>query len=116
MAATLEPITRVEQFLNDIIEQGGGGGGGSGGSGVLIVNVVEDPTEHLDKTWQEIYDAVKSGTPVFIKTLYEASDEMTVQLNLINYVSFWEDDNPPYKVQTDGDTYTCSTANGYPSV
>ena len=51
--ATLEPITRVEQFLSDIIDQGGGGGG-SGGGGVVSVH---DNNGTLDKTWQEIHDA-----------------------------------------------------------
>lgn len=55
MASTLEPITRVEQFLSDIIDQGGGGGG-SGGASALIVHM-DEQTNTLDKTWQEIHDA-----------------------------------------------------------
>ena len=33
-------------------------------SGVMIVN---DNVGTLDATWQEIYDAMEAGTPVFIK-------------------------------------------------
>lgn len=53
--ATLEPVTRIEQFLSEIIDQGGGGGG-SGGSSALIVHM-DEQTNTLDKTWQEIHDA-----------------------------------------------------------
>ena len=53
--ATLEPVTRIEQFLSDIIDQGGGGGG-SGGASALIVHM-DEQTNTLDKTWQEIHDA-----------------------------------------------------------
>lgn len=66
MAATLEPITRVEQFLNDIIEQGGGGGGSGGGSNVFLANAsvqVENgqPTATCDKTFAEIKAAYTAG-------------------------------------------------------
>lgn len=75
MAATLEPITRVEQFLNDIIEQGGGGGGGSGGASALIVHM--DETNVLDKTWQEIHDAAPL---VWYKREFE--------VNEVNYLTY----------------------------
>lgn len=52
---TLKPVTRIEQFLSDIIDQGGGGGG-SGGASALIVHM-DEQTNTLDKTWQEIHDA-----------------------------------------------------------
>lgn len=40
-----------------------GGGGGSSSGGVLVVNITDDgTTETLDKTWQEIYDALESGS------------------------------------------------------
>lgn len=46
-----------------LIKAFGGSGGGSSGGGVLVVNIDEEHTT-LDKTWQEIYDAVKNGTVV----------------------------------------------------
>ena len=53
--ATLEPVTRIEQFLSDIIDQGGGGGG-SGGGCMLVVNV-DEQTGVCDKTFSEIVNA-----------------------------------------------------------
>lgn len=44
--------------------QGGGGGGGS-----LIVHY-NGSTQLMDKTVQEIYDAMTSGTPVFLEYIY----------------------------------------------
>lgn len=48
-----EPETRIEKYLYKIAQ----GGGGSGG-GVLVVTDVDGT---LDKTWQEIHDAMLSG-------------------------------------------------------
>lgn len=56
---TPTPITREEIFLQAIIDNGGGGGGTGGG--VLVVNATGDPLT-LDKTWNEIYDAMKTGS------------------------------------------------------
>lgn len=102
MPSTLEPITRVEQFLSDIIEQGGGGGG-SGGS-VLIVN---DVNGTLDKTWQEIYDAgfsvLKEPTGLLMfcagALVYDGSYIAPYFNPMANAVIDW----------------TASSANGYPS-
>ena len=44
---------------------GGSGGGGGGDSSVVVVN--ETAEETLDKTWQEIFDAIDSGKAVFVK-------------------------------------------------
>ena len=45
---------------------GGGGGGGGSDSGVLLGNMNND-TNALDKTWQEIHDAANSGSVVMMK-------------------------------------------------
>ncbi len=45
----------------DFTNAGQSGGGGSSGGGVLVVHDVDGT---LDKTWQDIYDAVKNGTVV----------------------------------------------------
>lgn len=63
--ATLKPITRIEQFLSDIIDNGGGGGGGSGGN-VLVVNVTVENTSDgatatFDKTFEELKSAYEGG-------------------------------------------------------
>ena len=64
--ATLEPITRVEQFLSDIIDQGGGGGGSGGG---VLVNATANQTGNLvlDKTAGELWAALLTGASVVVK-------------------------------------------------
>lgn len=62
-----EPITRKEQYLKKIAENGGSGGGSGGGggsSGTMVVHANQTGT--LDKTWQEIFDAMANGTSVYI--------------------------------------------------
>ena len=57
----LEPTERKEHWYKEIIDAIAAGGGGSGGGGVLVVHDVDDT---LDKTWQEIHDAMLSGGAV----------------------------------------------------
>ena len=54
-----EPTTKEQQLLKEIAENGGSSGGGGG----LVVHV-NDGT--LDKTWQEIHDAMASGRSVVV--------------------------------------------------
>lgn len=61
---TPEPITRTEQFLQAIIDNGAGGGGGGTGGGVFICNVNPD-TGALDKTAKELYDAMDNAIVLF---------------------------------------------------
>lgn len=109
------------------IEQGIAEGGG----GAVIVN--EEDGGVLDKTFAEIYNLLKSGTPVYIKLLYEADGYSTdyecyVLLASIfmarkydtNYVVYARSFN---EGQVSGDyfcsspsvsTYRASNASGYP--
>lgn len=48
-----------------LIKAFGGSGGGSSGGGVLVVNM-DTATGTLDKTWQEIHDALAQGIPCVI--------------------------------------------------
>ena len=79
--ATLEPITRVEQFLSDIIDQGGGGGGGSGGgSNVFLANAsvqLENgqTTATCDKTFAEIKAAYTAGQIMLCNIVAEDLDD-----------------------------------------
>lgn len=52
----MKPRSPEEYYLNQIAENGGGGGGGD------VVVVHDDGA--LDKTWQEIYDAMAAGNIV----------------------------------------------------
>lgn len=63
------PENRTEQYL-DAIAKNTAGGGGSGGGGVFVAKwATFDPASGdgtLDKTWNEVYEAFKSGiVPVF---------------------------------------------------
>lgn len=64
--STLEPITRIEQFLADIIEQGGSGGGSGGG---VLVNATADQNGNLvlDKTAGELWADLLTGASVVVK-------------------------------------------------
>lgn len=66
----------IESFAIGMTVGAKSGGGGSAG-GVLVVHDIYDEqtgTESLDKTLQEIYDAMYGGTVVFVST--QDGDEM----------------------------------------
>ena len=78
------------------------GGGGSGG-GVLVVTVTDGT---LDKTWQEIHDAMLSGGAVI------QADETNVDTVLRVYNS-----KGTYRViSVDDGMYVASSASGYPTL
>ena len=57
------PVWRNEEEIKAIAEMFSNmSGGGSSGGGVLVVNIDEEYTT-LDKTWQEIHDALAQGIP-----------------------------------------------------
>lgn len=82
----------------------GNGGGGSSGGGVLVVE--EDDNATLNKTWQEIFDAMLTGGCVFKNGDY-----------FVGPVSVYSEDSPElYIVEVIGsDKYSASNKNGYPS-
>ena len=57
----------------DFTNAGQSGGGGSSGGGVLVVHIDEEYTT-LDKTWQEIHDALAHGIPCV--TVYTDDDDV----------------------------------------
>lgn len=83
-------------------------GGGSGG-GVLVVHDVDGT---LDKTWQEIKDAMLVGSVVIDRSSQLATD--IVYVGRVFFTSFGGD---KYSVYTDGDAnqYDTSSASGYPT-
>ena len=57
----ITPVNRQEYWLKQM-------GGGSGGGGALVVGLsTVGGTAQLDKTWQEIYNAVINGPGVLIR-------------------------------------------------
>ena len=85
-------------------ENGSGGGGG----GSLVIHTVSGT---LDKTWQEIYDALEAG----VRCIVMYGDEGKVGQTIIQE-AYWYDDND-YRIYPfgDGSTYYVATsASGYP--
>ena len=80
----------------------------SGGGGTSDVLVVHDNDNTLDKTWQEIYDAMSSGKIVYVvfnSAIFTSS----------SFVSVVRRDDDGYVVQISGNrVYTTSSENGYP--
>lgn len=104
------------EYLGEGNGQGGSGGGGSGGGGgAMVVHTVYDAgITSLDKTWQEIYDALASGTPCII--VYEnAEDEIANQAYLTKAELY---DEGVYNVYTMDEmtTYKATSPSGYPAV
>lgn len=86
-----------------LIKAFGGSGGGSSGGGVLVVHDVEGT---LDKTWQEIHDAMESSLVVVLRN--------STDTNLVNGVAYESELDDPYAVNS-YDQYFCSNTNDYPS-
>ena len=93
--------TLVGDTLN-IGTDNGGGGGGSGGGGVLAVTETDCT---LDKTWQEIHDAMLSGGAVIQVSETNVQTVSSVYLGKGTY----------FVSSADGVTYSASSASGYPS-
>lgn len=112
---SMKPRTRKEYFLNQIAENGGGGGGGTGG-GVLIVNMDED-TFTLDKTWQEITNALGAGT-VLIVPYPETQERPGATIDIITSTSKGDYEEGVYYVWRNfqhQDTWCLTdSADGYP--
>ena len=90
---------KLADNLEAIVAVAGSGSGGGSGVGVLLVTETEGA---LNKTWQEIYDAMENGVVVISGT-----DKRAVATDC-------EADNGAYTV-TAGATFTAETASGYPS-
>lgn len=91
--------------------------------GILVIHssvIPDDPNENeiLDKTWQEIYDAVSSGIPAFI-LCDVASEGMEEQVYLQMPVIYVQNtENSPYTINaltgSEDFTASASSASGYP--
>lgn len=81
--------------------------------------VVKNVNRTLDKTYQEIYDSLAAGTPVFI--IYEDAGNSAWGVNFVSYVFTYDGD---YIIRTvDGNAstptlidYTAQSADGYPTI
>lgn len=95
---TLTPNKRREYWYKEIIDaQGGGGGGG----GALVL--AENESRALNKTWQEIYDAMKTGSVV----LEIEGDGIYPILSVYTDMDYF--------VTSQYGEYVSNTATGYPT-
>lgn len=98
------PQSRMEQYLEAIAQNGGGSSGG----GVLAVHV-DGSTGALDKTWQEINDAVESNTIVVSVATVKGAVTQSFGAGV------WKDEGENlYGVNLNYETYVASSASGYP--
>jgi hypothetical protein len=91
---------------------GGGSGGGSSGGGVLVLH--EDENGTLDKTWQEIHDALGAGTLVTV-VYVDGNDAFCTIIgatsNVNNVYGLYQ---AGYGPGANDPIYTASSANSYP--
>lgn len=95
------------------IENGIAGAGGGAGGGVLVATM-DEATGALDKTWQEIYDAMNSSVLCVSrsKTENDAEGFTSIAFNIIQDVVLQEGS---YSLHlSDGTPFIASTANDYP--
>lgn len=91
----------------DFTNAGQSGGGGSSGGGVLVVHDVDGT---LDKTWQEIVNAMAGGGAALVY----GSNENITSIQVISDAYYDDEGVHPYIVQIGMLSYTSDTANGYP--
>ena len=84
-------------------------GGGSTG-GVMIVHLNNN---QLDKTWQEIYDAMKSGMPVMLNSVTEDEDEGYSYAGN-DWVMYAKAENDRFTVYIGEEEYSTNSSDGYP--
>lgn len=91
---TASALNKMEQGIAD------------GGGGALIVNVtLINGSQTMDKTYAEIYNAFKSGTPCYMRYIDSSNDPIDSQYNFTNYfepitIVYKYDDT--YRVYTTG--------------
>ena len=112
--------TNLVTVVDDIAEKyTGGGGGESGSGGPLVVEATptmttDGVTEALDKTWQEIHDAVLTKGVTIIRHDVGGDSEF-IRLMILSNVDY-DADSGEHSVSVGDLMYTTSTADGYPMV
>ena len=113
-------------MLNALVGSEGGGGVLAVLSGYIYIEEDDDYVTRLNKTWQEIYDALSAGIPVFVYTgTVEVEDGITAEGQFVQIVrrQIVDDTEIEYIVRYtafddygDKHTYTlyADGPNGYP--
>jgi hypothetical protein len=100
------PVWRNEEEIAAIAEMFSNMAGGSSGGGVIEISVDND-TGALNKTWQEIHDALLSGKTCIVHE--EFDDEFSWGIVVGVYIG-----DGKYAVATNNWTALADSANGYP--
>ena len=122
--SVIQPKTRFEYFLDKIAKAlGGGEGGTGGGSFVIRVNEIamgDGGTKlELDKTWQEISDAIEAGMYCCIvgyDRVNEDDDEMTPVQRVVAGTNIDDRDGSFGLLDVGGSRmeFIAATKDGYP--
>lgn len=100
IASRVEHISKQLDFVE---------GSGSAG-GVMVVHLNGN---RLDKTWQEISDAMRSGMPVMVNSVADVEDSLEVSNNWVNVARHNGDDD--FVVLINNDSYETNSSDGYPT-
>lgn len=103
----------IEEALSNVPEGGAGG--------VLVTTASFDETTQtvsLDKTWQEIYDAISSGMIGVVRETFPS--EVTSYSDTLIASVLYSDQGEDYEVMLNSMNqqivYKTATADGYPSI
>ena len=97
-------------------DAGAGSGGGSGAGGIFVVHgtMNEEQNMTLDKTWQQIVDAISDEQlPVVLSFMSDDGDgHPSASIYVISDVRY---ENSKYYVTGDNVDFQTDSPNGYPS-
>lgn len=91
----------------------GMGQGGSGGGGLVIHQTVDAETKTMDKTWQEIFDAVQAGQYVCLLE-EQGEQDVTQQAIVTAFVDVGRYIVGYYMANGEYVEYGADSADGYP--
>lgn len=107
------PVWRNEEELAALVQLFTNMQGGSSGGGVLVVRA-DDDTGALNKTWQEIHDALSNGTIVVVHGPAVQAEFPAV----LNYIILADKGEGVYNIyfsyDNESPAMTATSANGYP--
>ena len=110
-STTLEPNNRREHWYKEIVDAIGGGGGG----GAFVVHTTDEMPPALDKTWQEVFNALAQGS--FVSILFTEDDEYGEEATQTRIKSAIKYDANSYGVVLDDGNntdYIATSTDGYP--
>ena len=113
----------IEEFIKTLKSGSGSGDSSGGGSGVLCISSEADSstaTAVLDKTWQEIHDALALGTLIIVRSKNVQSPDVDMTYTPFAFALSAGKDAGSYYVNiySIGNStpamYECDTTDGFP--